>query len=90
MHEIKSFSVWQTSRVVAVLKGTMSWIVGVFLALVALRHGHPLKAIFFITLFPIVVAAVGYVVAAFLCWLYNQVAARFGGIAFELAPRSEP
>jgi len=90
MHEIKSFSVRQTSKVVAVLKGTMTWIVGVFLALGALRHGHPLKAIFLITLFPIAVAVLGFIFAAFLCWTYNQVAARFGGIAFELAPRSEP
>jgi hypothetical protein len=90
MHEIKSFNVWQTSKVLAVLKGTVSWIVGVFLALGALSHGRPLRGIFFITIFPLVVGVLGYFVAALVCWIYNQTAARFGGIAFELTPRTEP
>ncbi|MGB3550341.1 MAG: hypothetical protein WA993_06605 [Candidatus Binatus sp.] len=90
MQEIRSFDIWQTSKVCGVWKGTAAWIVGVFLALRAIGHGHPLIAIFFIILFPVVVGALGYVVVALLCWLYNQVAERFGGIAFELAPRSEP
>jgi len=90
MHEIKSFSVWQTSRVVAVLQGTLAWIEGVFVALGSLRHGHPLQAIFFIIGFPIVVTVLGFIFTAFFCWLYNQIAARFGGIAFDLTPRSEP
>jgi hypothetical protein len=90
MHELKSFSVWQTSKVLAVLKGTVAWIAGVFLALGSLIHGHPLKGIFFITLFPVMVGILGFVVAALLCWVYNQTAARFGGVAFELTPRSEP
>jgi hypothetical protein len=90
MHEIKSFSVWQTSRVVAVLQGTLEWIEGVLAALASLAHGHPLQAIFFIIGFPIVVAVLGFIVTAFFCWLYNQVAARFGGIAIELTPRIEP
>ena len=90
MHEIKSFSVWQTSRVVAVLYAILAWIEGVFAALGSLRHGHPLQAIFFIIGFPIAAAVLGFIFTAFLCWLYNQVAERLGGIAFELAPRSEP
>jgi hypothetical protein len=36
-----------------------------------------------------VVTVLGFIFTAFFCWLYNQVAERFGGIAFELIPRSE-
>ncbi len=89
MQEIKSFSIWQTSRVVAVWYAILAWIEGVFGAVGSLIHGHPLQAIFFIIGLPIAVAVLGFIFTAFSCWLYNQVAARFGGIAFELAPRSE-
>ncbi len=68
----------------------MAWIVGVFLALRSLGHGHPLRAIFLITGFPIAAAVLGFIFIALTCWIYNQTAARFGGVAFELTPRSEP
>jgi hypothetical protein len=39
--------------------------------------------------FPILFGVVGFIFLAISCWLYNLVAARIGGIAFELAPHSE-
>ena len=35
------------------------------------------------------VTVLTFVGVALLCWLYNVVAARIGGIAFELTARSE-
>jgi hypothetical protein len=89
MHEIKSFSVWQTAKVVAVLYAIVAWIEGLFLAVAALRHGHPVQAIFFIVGLPIVVVVLSFIFTAFLLWLYNEVAKRLGGIAFEVIQRSE-
>ena len=89
MHEIKSFNVWQTSKVLAVLYAISGWIEGILLALAALRHGHPLRAIFCIVILPIIFGVLGFLFTAFSCWLYNQVAGQLGGIVFELTPRSE-
>jgi hypothetical protein len=89
MHEIKSFNVWQTSKVLAVLYAISGWIEGIFLALAALRHGHPFRAIFCIVILPIIFGVLGFLFTAFSCWLYNQVAEQLGGIAFELVPRSD-
>ena len=89
MHEIKSFHVWQTSKVLAVLYTISGWIEGIFLALAALRHGHPFRAIFCIVILPIIFGVLGFLFTAFSCLLYNQVAEQLGGIAFELVPRSD-
>jgi len=90
MHEIKTFNIWQTSKVLAISKGTVAWIAGVFLALRSIDHSHLLAAIVLITGFPLAVAVLGFIFVALLCWIYNQIAARFGGIAFELIPRNAP
>jgi hypothetical protein len=89
MHEIKSFNVWQTSKVLAVLQAVFAWIEGLLLAVGALRHGHPLRAIFCIVILPILAGALGFLATAFACWIYNMVSERIGGIAFEITPRIE-
>jgi hypothetical protein len=38
---------------------------------------------------PILFGVLGFISMVIICWLYNLVAARMGGIAFELIPRSE-
>jgi hypothetical protein len=89
MHEIKSFDVCQTSKVLAVLYTILGWIEGILLALAALRHGHPGRAIFCLVVLPIIFGVLGFLFSAFSCWLYNKVAEQLGGISFELKPRSE-
>jgi hypothetical protein len=38
---------------------------------------------------PIVFGVLGFIFMVIVCWLYNLVAARIGGIACELTPRGE-
>jgi len=89
MHEIKSFKVWQTAKVLAVLQMVVAWIEGVLLALGALKHGHPGRAIFCVVILPIFAGVIGFLATAFACWLYNMIAEQLGGIAFEVTPRIE-
>ena len=90
MHEIKSFKIFQTAKVVAVLYLIFGLVEGVILAISFAHspHPHPLKGIFFLFGLPILFAVVGFISMVIFCWLYNLVAARIGGIAFELTPRS--
>ena len=89
MHEIKSFRVWQTAKILAALAAIYIEIEATFLALISFRQHHPREAIVAIVGLPIMAAVLGFLITALLCWLYNLVAARIGGIAFELVPRSE-
>ena len=90
MHEIKSFKIVQTARLIAVLYAIGAAIVLVIVALISVltggRAGHLPTFIFFT---PIIYAIVSFIGTALMCWLYNQIAARIGGIAFELLPRNE-
>lgn len=92
MHEIKSFKIFQTARVIAVLYVIFGFLEGAILTVVFAHHPHPhpLRGILFILIgMPILFGVVGFIALAISCWLYNIVAARIGGIAFELTPRSE-
>jgi len=92
MHEIKSFKIFQTAKVIAVLYVIFGFVEGAIL-LVAFAHAphpHGLGGTLVICIaLPIAFGVVGFIFTVIMCWLYNVVAARIGGIAFELAPRSE-
>ena len=88
MHEIKSFKIFQTAKVIAVLYTIMFAIMGMFEFALFTHLGKRPPLVLFVVL-PVFAAILGFIGAAFLCWLYNLVAARIGGIAFELTPRSE-
>jgi hypothetical protein len=92
MHEIKSFKIFQTAKVIAVLYLIFGLVEGVILAIAFAHSPHP--HLFKGTLFaligvPILFGLVGFISMVIICWLYNLVAARIGGIAFELTPRGE-
>ena len=94
MHEIKSFRIFQTARVIAVLYLIVGFIEGTILAFVFAHSPHPrphpvLGTLFFLVGLPILFGVMGFIALVIMCWLYNIVAARLGGIAFELTPRSE-
>jgi ABC-type spermidine/putrescine transport system permease subunit II len=89
MHEIKSFGILQTSKVIAVMYATMAAIISVFVAIGALMHGHPGRAILALIFMPILYGIGTFIFTAFFCWLYNQFATRIGGIAFELSPSTD-
>ena len=92
MHELKSFRIFQTAKVFAVLYAILGFIEGAIVAIVSLRHPpmHPARMIVFVLIvLPILATVVGFIFIAIMCWLYNVVAARLGGIAFTLTPRSD-
>jgi hypothetical protein len=92
MHEIKSFNIFQTAKVIAVLYVIFGFVEGAILAVMFAHHPHPhpLQGILLSLIgLPILFGVVGFIFLAISCWLYNIVAARIGGIAFELIPRSE-
>jgi hypothetical protein len=92
MHEIKSFKIFQTARVIAVLYVIFGFVEGVILAITLPSSPHPphFKGTLFILIgVPILFGVLGFIFTVIGCWLYNIVAARIGGIAFELTPRSE-
>jgi ABC-type spermidine/putrescine transport system permease subunit II len=89
MHEIKSFDILQTSKVIAVMYAIMAAIISVFVAIGALLHGHPGRAILALIFMPILYGIGTFIFAAFFCWIYNQVASRLGGVAFELSPSAD-
>ena len=89
MHEIKSFKIFQTARIAAAVYSITAVIFAVVFAIVALLHGHPVRAIMGIIFIPILYGLGGLIMISWFCWVYNQVASRIGGIAFELAPHTE-
>jgi hypothetical protein len=92
MHEIKSFRIFQTAKVIGVLYLIFGFVEGAILTVVFAHHPHPhplLGILLSLIGLPILFAVVGFISMVFICWLYNLVAARMGGIAFELIPRSE-
>jgi hypothetical protein len=88
MHEIKSFKILQTAKVIGVLYTIMGFVEGAIVLIASLRHPNRVP-IFFSFGLPILFGVLGFIFMVIICWLYNLVAARIGGIAFELAPRGE-
>jgi hypothetical protein len=88
MHEIKSFRIFQTAKVIAVLYTVLGFIEGAIVLIASLRHPNRVP-IFFSFGLPILFGVVGFILMVIMCWLYNLVAARIGGITFELTPRGD-
>jgi len=92
MHEIKSFKIFQTAKVIAVLYVIFGFVEGAILTVVFAHHPnpHPLRGTLFILIgLPILFGVAGFIFLVINCWLYNIIAARIGGIAFELTPHGE-
>jgi hypothetical protein len=58
--------------------------VAFFVALGALAHGHAGRAILVLALFGAIQGVIGFIFSALACWLYNQIAARIGGIEVQM------
>jgi hypothetical protein len=98
MQQIKSIGVLQTSKVV----GCLYLVIGLVIAAVLipitligiiLAPGTQESAKMGLVMIPIlllvpVYALLGFVFAAFFCWLYNVIAKRIGGIELEIQPKS--
>ncbi len=86
MQQIKSFGVLQTSKVIAALYFVLGLCFAVIVVILShLGHRGPRHAgLLFLVGAPIFYGAVGFVLGALVCWLYNAIASRIGGIEIEL------
>ena len=92
MHEIKSFRIFQTAKVIAVLYLIFGVVEAVILPIAFGHSPHPHSftgTLFVLIGVPILFGLIGFISMVIICWLYNLIAARIGGIAFELTPRGE-
>jgi len=89
MHEIKSFKIFQTAKVIAVLYAVLLIIVAVFEFAFFMHVGPRRPPAIAILVMPVIGTIFSFLSTAFLCWLYNLIAPSIGGIAFELTPRGE-
>ena len=89
MHEIKSFRIFQTAKVIAVLYAISFAIVAAIelIAFAILGGGGQKTSITFIIILPIIGSIFSFIAFALMCWLYNLVVPYIGGIAFEVTPR---
>ena len=86
MYELKSFNIFQTAKVIAVMY-EIFFAIGAVFDFALFVHGGTrrphLSGIVFMLIIP---AVFGFISASIMCWLYNLVAPHTGGIAFELTP----
>ncbi|HXM87986.1 MAG TPA: hypothetical protein VN865_06760 [Candidatus Acidoferrales bacterium] len=90
MHEIRSFNIFQTAKVVAVMYAIMFAVFGLIeLPFFVMGSRRPHHMVIFLVVMPIIGGIFSFIGVAISCWVYNLIAPHIGGIAFELAPRSE-
>lgn len=88
-HQISRISIWQTTKIATILYAFVGLILvpfGCVFLLVPNPTNNPSLRIIGVTyLFgPILEGVFGLIFTAIGCWLYNIIAARVGGIEFEL------
>ncbi len=79
--QISKISIFQTSRIIAILYAFMGLIhfsIGFFMLLFGKPEG------FILILTPIFMGALGFIFFAVLSAIYNWISTKFGGIEFEL------
>lgn len=84
MSQIKSFGIGQTAKTIALLYLIGSAVIMVPSALIMLISSGEISSLLFILL-PIPYGIICYISVAIGCWLYNKVAAKFGGIEIEIS-----
>ncbi|MGH7864308.1 MAG: hypothetical protein ACREQB_04920 [Candidatus Binataceae bacterium] len=88
MHEIKSFHVFQTAKVMGVWYGVIGVIMAFLWFVALMARGRPLAALAALIFGPIVYGIATFVMTAIATWLYNEVASRVGGVQFELTQKT--
>lgn len=89
MQQVRAFGVFQTAKVTAVLYVVITaifavpfGIIGTLVAIISGKREGLLSLLLLVA--PIVYGIMGFLMMALMCWLYNVVAARTGGIEIEL------
>lgn len=85
-YRIRRFGIHSTALTVATMYFILALVIVPFLYL-ATRNapGQALPGFMFVV-GPFFYAAMGYVIAAIGCWIYNNIAGRVGGITLTLEP----
>lgn len=95
MKRVKSFGVYQTSKVAAIILFFIALIFMIPLGLMgtfALGHnipGFPFIGGLFYVIFPFLYGIVGFLMTAIGCLIYNLIAKWIGGIEFEIEVADE-
>jgi hypothetical protein len=86
MRQIKSINVMQTAKVMGAVYFVLGLAVALFIILpVSMARRGPAHGHFFMAaLAPFMYGALVFVLSAFLCWVYNLIAERLGGIEVEV------
>ena len=89
MQQVRSFGIFQTAKVAAVLYVVVTaifaipfGIIGAIVAMISGKHEGLLSLLLLVA--PIAYGIFGFLMVALMCWLYNVVATRIGGIEVEL------
>jgi hypothetical protein len=91
MRQIKSFGVLQTAKVMGAIYFFLGLLlVAIVLVLTPLRPRHLHRSPFLLLVAPAFYGVVGFIMTAIACGLYNAIARRIGGIAFEVSDEPGP
>jgi uncharacterized membrane protein YGL010W len=89
--QLKSISGHQTSKVTALLLAAVSLIMWPFMLLSTIPllltkglSGAALMPVAMMVFFPLLYFAMGYLMTRLMCWVYNLIAKKFGGIEFDI------
>ncbi len=82
--QLKSISVFQTSKVVAVLYALLGLVYTAIGIIMLIFSEDKTKGAGIFLFMPVIMAVFGFIFVSLGCWLYNQVAKRFGGVEFIL------
>jgi hypothetical protein len=85
MRQLKSFNVIQTATTMAAVYAVLGAIAGVLFFLGGLASGRFLAAVGALILMPIAYSLGGFILTAIVCFIYNEVAKRVGGIEVEIS-----
>ncbi|HUO05901.1 MAG TPA: hypothetical protein VMU16_11960 [Candidatus Binataceae bacterium] len=86
MVEIRSFNILFTAKVVGFMYGMMSAIFALYYSGAQLMHGQVAQALLGMIVMPAFGTAFGFLTTAFEVWVYNELAARYGGIRMDIVP----
>lgn len=106
MQQIKSFGIFQTSKFVAILYFVIAAVIAIIAAPFILLAGMFTSAqpgeglgsggtamgfgLAFLVAAPFIYGIFAFLATALVCWVYNVLAGRVGGIAIELEPPAAP
>jgi membrane protein YdbS with pleckstrin-like domain len=81
MKQIKKFGIAKTARIIAIIYFIIALLIAVPMGVMTAVAG---KFATFIVFIPFLFAAVAYIQVAIICFVYNWLAAKVGGIEIEV------